>query len=219
MKRIYLHPLPLRIWHWIQVFVVIVLIGTGIYLRRHGIAGLKPHDPVLLWHGRVGYVMVLSTLFWFAYVLWSGNLRRHYGIGRKDLKGVPAQAHYYLVAIFSGGRNPFTATADAKYNPLQKLSYGAVMIVILPLLGITGLLYLDIPVVRQFLLAHDLVGPVGAVHLMCSYIVVLFLIVHLYMVTLGETVLSHTKAMITGYEEQSDGMEEDGATCGPERDA
>jgi len=215
MKRTYLHPLPLRIWHWLQACLVIILIMTGFYLRRHGIATLKPHDPVLQWHRLVGYSMVLSTLFWFAYTVWSGNLRRHYGIRKSDFKGIPAQARYYLFTIFSGGRNPFTATPDDKYNPLQRLSYDAVMFVFLPALGVTGLLYLDIPVVRHFLLTQKLVGLVGAVHLLFSYIVVLFLIVHLYLVTLGETVLSHTKAMICGYEERSDGMEEDTENLNP----
>ncbi len=210
MKRIYLHPLPLRIWHWINAGIVIVLIVTGFYLRQHGIAALKPHDPVLLWHKYLGFAMIIATVFWLLYIPWSGNLRRHYGIGRKDLKGISAQARYYLYSIFSGGENPFTATPDNKYNPLQKIAYDAVMFVFLPVLGVTGLLFLDIPLVRRYLLSENLMGLVGAVHVIFSYIVILFFIVHLYLVTLGETVFSHTKAMIYGYEELSDGMEVDG---------
>jgi thiosulfate reductase cytochrome b subunit len=210
MKRTYLHPLPLRIWHWIQAGIVFILIGTGIYLRMHGIAALRPHDPVLVWHRRMGLAMVASTLFWFAYTVWSGNLRRHYGLGRRDLGGMFAQTGYYLVTIFTGAKNPFRATADDKYNPLQKIAYDAVMFVFLPVLGVTGLLYLDIPAVRRYLLSHNLVGLVGAVHVFFSYMVVLFLIVHLYMTTLGDTVFSHTKAMILGYEETDHGAEEEG---------
>jgi thiosulfate reductase cytochrome b subunit len=209
MKGIYLHPLPLRIWHWINAGIVIVLIGTGIYLRLHGIAALEPHDPVLLWHKRMGLALVLSTVFWFVYTLSSGNLRRHYGIGKKDLKGMFAQANYYLFSIFTGGKNPFTATADDKYNPLQKTAYDAVMFIFLPVLGVTGLLYFDIPVVRRYLLSENLMGLVGALHVIFSYVVVLFLIAHLYLVTLGDTVFAHTKAMITGYEETDNGVKED----------
>ncbi len=40
MKRIYLHPLPLRIWHWANALMVILLIITGIQLRIPGIAAL-----------------------------------------------------------------------------------------------------------------------------------------------------------------------------------
>jgi thiosulfate reductase cytochrome b subunit len=187
-----------------------MLIVTGLYLRRHGIAALTPRDPVLLWHKYLGFAMIIATVFWIAYAVCSGNLRRHYGIGGKDLKGMFAQARYYLFSIFSGGMNPFMATAKDKYNPLQKAAYVAVMLIFLPVLGVTGLLFLDIPLVRRHVLSENLVGLVGAVHVAFSYIVVLFFIVHLYLVTLGDTVFSHTKAMITGFEESINGKEYDG---------
>ena len=213
MKRIYLHSLPLRIWHWINAGVIIMLIVTGLYLRRHGIAALNPRDPILLWHKYLGFAMIIATVFWIAYAVFSGNLRRHYGIGGKDIKGMSAQARYYLFSIFSGGENPFTATADDKYNPLQKIAYGAVMFILLPALGVTGLLFLDIPVVRQYLLSEHLMGIVGAVHVMLFYMVVLFLVVHVYMTTLGEPVFSHIRAMIVGYEERNNGIKEDEELC------
>jgi thiosulfate reductase cytochrome b subunit len=212
MKRTFLHPLPLRIWHWLHAVIVIILIFTGLYLRLHGIAALRPHDSVLLWHKRMGLAMLLSTIFWFVYTVWSGNLRRLYGIGKRDLAGMLAQANYYLFSIFTGGENPFKASADDKYNPLQKMAYDAVMFIFLPVLGFTGLLFLDIPVVRRYLLSENLLGLVGAVHVLFSYVIVLFLIVHLYLVTLGDTVFSHTRAMITGYEETDTGVKEEEGT-------
>jgi thiosulfate reductase cytochrome b subunit len=157
----------------------------------------------------MGLALVLSTIFWFVYTVWTGNLRRHYGIGKKDVTGMVAQARYYLFSIFSGEENPFKATADAKYNPLQKIAYDAVMFVFLPVLSFTGLLFVDIPAVRRYLLSENLMGLLDAIHLIFAYVVVLFLIIHLYMVTLGDTVFSYTKAMILGYEEQSDEMEDD----------
>ena len=48
MKRVYLHPLPLRIWHWVNALLVLVLLITGIQLRIPGIASLRPQDPALL---------------------------------------------------------------------------------------------------------------------------------------------------------------------------
>lgn len=203
-----LHPLPLRIWHWTNAGIFIILTGTGLYMRLHGISTLKPHDPVLQWHKYTGFAMIALIIFWFAHVLWSGNLRRHYAIGKRDVGGMKAQAHYYLFAIFSGGKNPFTPTAREKYNPLQKMAYGAVMVIFLPTLGITGFLFLDIPVLRDYLLSKNLVRLVDAFHVILSYMVFLFFIVHVYMATLGETAFSYTRAMIVGYEERSDGIED-----------
>ncbi|MFA6413007.1 MAG: cytochrome b/b6 domain-containing protein [Syntrophales bacterium] len=206
MMRIYLHPLPLRIWHWLNAFIVIMLIVTGLYLRLHGIAALKPHDPVLLWHKGMGLAMIIATLFWFIYNISSGNLRRHYGIKSRDIHGIFVQARFYLYSIFGGGENPFQASAADKYNPLQKIAYDAVMLIFLPVQALTGLLFMDIPPLRDYLLSVNLFGLLGAMHLIFAYLLVLYLIVHLYMATLGETVFSHTKAMIVGYEEQGHGI-------------
>jgi thiosulfate reductase cytochrome b subunit len=204
MKRICLHPLPLRLWHWINALFFVILAVTGLYLRKHGIASLHPHDPLLAWHRTIGYAAVAATVFWFVYNAAAGNLKRHYGMGKSDLAAVPAQVRYYVLSIFRGEKNPHRATAEKKYNPLQKIAYGAVMFVLLPVQAATGLLFADISVFRSAVIAGNLAGPLAAVHTLVAYLLVLYFIVHLYMATLGETFFSHTKAMITGCEEEAD---------------
>ena len=127
MKRIYLHPLPLRIWHWGNVLVVIVLFITGIQIRIPGIDSLRPQDPALLVHKYVGWAMAVFWFFWFVYNLASGNLRKHYLFRKRDFGGILKQAGFYLFSIFKGEENPFRPTPEEKFNPLQKLAYGAVM--------------------------------------------------------------------------------------------
>jgi thiosulfate reductase cytochrome b subunit len=127
VNRIYLHPLPLRIWHWTNAALVAVLLVTAIQIRIPGLASLRPQDPALLVHKYAGWAMVLSWIFWAAYSLLSGNLRRHYLLRKKDFGGIFNQAEFYLVSIFKGGENPFRPTPEEKFNPLQKLAYGAVM--------------------------------------------------------------------------------------------
>jgi thiosulfate reductase cytochrome b subunit len=39
---------------------------------------------------------------------------------------------------------------------------------------------------------------------LAAYVFVLYLVLHLYMATLGRTLSSHIKAMIVGYEEEPD---------------
>lgn len=206
--RIYLHPVLLRAWHWINALIVILLIVTGLYLRMRGIAAIQPHDPVLLWHKYLGLGMIATTLFWLVYRLTTENNRRHYMISRKDLKGIFVQGRYYFFSIFTGEENPFHASDSDKYNPLQKIAYGAVMLIFLPIQTLTGLCFMDIPILRPYLLQGSLIGLLGAVHALLAYLMVLFLIVHLYMTTFGDTVFSHTKAMITGYEERAQRVDE-----------
>ena len=44
----------------------------------------------------------------------------------------------------------------------------------------------------------------SALHLLSAFLILVFLIVHVYMTTTGDTPLSHIKTMITGYEEHQD---------------
>ncbi len=202
MKRTYLHPLPLRIWHWLNALLVVVLLITGAQLRIPGIASLRPNDPALMVHKYAGWAMAVSFVIWLVYGLVSDHLRRHYVMRRRDLKGVFSQARFYLFSIFRGEENPFLPSPEEKFNPLQKLAYGAIMGLLTPVLVVTGLLYSDILFFRKYILLWDIVGVLDAIHVIGAYVFALYLVVHVYMATLGRTAFSHIKAMIMGYEEE-----------------
>jgi thiosulfate reductase cytochrome b subunit len=210
MKRIHLHPLPLRVWHWVNALMVMILLITGIQLRIPGVASLRPHDPALLVHRYVGWAMVASCVFWLVYSLVSHSLARHYVIRRRDLKGIFRQVKFYLFSIFRGEENPFRPSPDEKFNPLQKLAYGAIMCIFAPFLAITGLALSDILFFRRYILLWNVVGALNAIHVIGAYVFALYLIIHIYMATLGPTAFFHIKAMIVGYEEEPDEAEGDG---------
>lgn len=202
MKRIYLHPLALRIWHWANALVVIVLLITGFQFRIPGIASLWPQSLSFGVHKWAGLAMSASWAFWLVYGLASGHLRRHYSIRRQDLPGIPGQARYYLISIFKGGKNPFRSSPEEKFNPLQKLAYGSIMGFFAPVMVVTGLLFIDAFSMRNPLLSLNAIKTVDAIHVTGLYVFALFLIVHIYMATLGPNMFTHIKAMITGYEEE-----------------
>ena len=83
------------------------------------------------------------------------------------------------------------------------------MCIVTPVLVVTGLLFSDIALVRTYILLWNIAKPLDAVHVIGAYLFVLYLVVHVYMATLGRTPFSHIKAMIVGYEE-----EPDAAGCG-----
>jgi thiosulfate reductase cytochrome b subunit len=209
VKKIYLHPLPLRIWHWVNALMVMVLIITGIELRIPGIAALPPNNTPLLVHKFAGWAMTVSFVVWLVYGLISGNLSRHFMIRRRDLKGVFRQAKFYLFSIFRGEENPFRPSPDEKFNPLQKLAYEAIMCIFTPVLVITGVLFSDILFLRKYILLLNGVKVLDAIHVMGTYVFVLYLVIHIYMSTLGRKATSHIKAMIVGYEEEPDEPEGD----------
>ncbi len=202
MKRIYLHPLPLRIWHWANALLVILLLITGVQLRISGVPSLGPRHPALWMHKYAGWAMVASCVFWLIYSLASRDLSRHYAVRARDFKGIFCQAKYYLISIFRGEENPFRPSPEQKFNPLQKMAYGSVMCIFTPILAVTGILCSNISFFRKYILLWDIVGVVNAVHVLCAYVFALYLVVHLYMATLGRTTFAHIKAMVTGYEEE-----------------
>jgi thiosulfate reductase cytochrome b subunit len=204
MKKIYLHPLPLRIWHWANALTVILLVITGIQLRIHGVPALRSNSPALLVHRVAGWSMAISFLFWLVYSVISDNLRRHYAIKSLDFKGAFRQARFYLFSMFRGEESPFQPSPDERFNPLQKLAYGAIMCVFTPALLATGVLFSDVPLLRKFVLRLNVMKGIDAIHVIGAYVFVLYLIVHLYMATLGRQTFSHIKAMIVGYEEEPD---------------
>jgi len=204
MKRIYLHSLPLRIWHWVNALTVILLLMTGIQFRVPGIAALWPHDPSFALHKWAGLALTASWVFWLVYGLASGHLSRHYVIRKKDLGGIFGQMKYYLVSLFKGGQNPFRPSPEEKFNPLQKLAYGSVMVVLAPMMVLTGLLFVNAFFMRDQLLSWNAVKVIDALHVTGLYLFALFLVIHVYMATLGPRVFTHIKAMIVGYEEEPD---------------
>jgi len=204
MKRIYLHPLPLRIWHWVNALVVILLLITGIALRIPGVATLPANSTALLLHRYLGWTMTVLSVFWLVYALKSGNLKRHYRVGKRDFKVTCRQAEFYLFSIFKGKENPFQPSPDEKFNPLQKLAYGTILFVFTPLILITGLLFSNILPFRKYILLFNVVKEVDAAHVIVAYVFALYLVIHIYMSTLGRNTFSHIKAMVVGYEEESD---------------
>ena len=214
MKKVFLHTLTIRIWHWINALIVITLMVTGIQLRAPGIEEFTRSMAPWLWipeysvavliHKYIGYAMALSFLFWFVYIMASGSFRTHYILRPADLPILGKQAFYYIIGVFQGSDNPFTPTEKGKFNPLQKIAYGSVMLVITPLIVVTGVLFSDIFLFRGVI---DWLGGIrllDALHVLASYLFLLNLIVHLYMCTMGHHIFDHIKAMILGFEEMPD---------------
>lgn len=204
MKRIYLYTLSIRIWHWTNAAIIILLSITGLQLRISDGDIFAGFGFVVVFHKYLGYALTLSFFFWFFYYLCTGGLAKHYLLKPRDIKGMVKQALYYLLGIFRGNPNPFRPSPDNKFNPLQKMAYFSVMVLFTPIVIITGILFSDIV---YFLPAINYIGGLhflDALHVVTGYVFVLYLMVHIYMATLGPTIFTHTKSMITGYEEEEE---------------
>ena len=209
MQKIYVHPLPVRIWHWINAASMLVLIFTGLQIRYAGTFDLMSFRNAVMVHNWVGFLLAANFLLWLFYYLFSDNIRMYQPELRPG-RYFPAmfkQIYFYSYGILRGEPNPHRVSEAQKFNPMQAMTYQIVMLLMLPLQFYTGLLLWD---VNRFADQIDLLGGVRVVstaHVLLTIAFLGFLLSHLYLITLGHTAGAHTKAMITGFEEVEEAPE------------
>jgi Ni/Fe-hydrogenase b-type cytochrome subunit len=202
-ERVYLHPLPVRIWHWLNALGFVLLIVTGFQIRYADLFSLMSFEAAIKLHNWTGFAVIANWFLWFAYYLFSERVTNYH----PDLNPVSffqryfRQAGYYSWGYFQGEERPHKVHPHDKFNPMQKLTYQFVMFISAPVTFLTGLMMWD---VQRFAGLIELVGGirvVNTVHVIMFILFVMFIFVHAYMGFLGPKLSSHFKEMFTGYEE------------------
>jgi len=202
MKPLYLYPLWIRLWHWTHVLLFIVLIISGASLHFAGDNDFLTFETAMLVHNLAG---IMLTLVWLVFFI--GNFvtenGKHYRLKFKGMMGrLIKQSYYYAIGIFKGDAHPFHVSTEMKFNTLQQLSYIAVMYGLMPILIITGLFFLFPAYLPDKLLGIDSLWVIAMAHLVVAYLLVLFMLAHLYIITTGETIFSNLQAMLTGWHKE-----------------
>jgi thiosulfate reductase cytochrome b subunit len=145
------------------------------------------------WHFAFAWLFVLNGLAYLIYTIASGHARR-------DLAPTRGELEHIGTSISEHVRFHFPKGEEAKrYNVLQKLAYLAVIFGLLPLAILSGLTMSPaLDAVFPFLL--DLFGgrqSARTVHFLCASGIVLFVLVHVFMV-LVSGVWNNLRSMITG---------------------
>jgi thiosulfate reductase cytochrome b subunit len=147
------------------------------------------------WHFFFAWCFVINGLVYLAYGIASGHLRRDLVPGRAEL----APRHIGQEIVDHARLRFPKGEAAKRYNVLQKLSYLAVVAVLLPLMLLTGLtMSPGINAAAPFLL--DLFGgrqSARTIHFITASLLVLFVVVHIVMVLLSG-VWNNLRSMITG---------------------
>lgn len=198
MTGFYLYPFWLRLWHWVNALLFLTLMVTGVSMH-YSLNWLVPFDTAVPVHNTCGMLLTASWLVFVAGNLWGGN-GKHYLINLRTLPGdLMAQVRYYLHGIFVGAPHPFHVTPEQKLNSLQTLSYIGVMFGLMPILILSGWSFLFSTALPETLFGVGTVWIIAMVHLATSWMLVLFLVVHVYIITTGTTPTSNLKAMVTGW--------------------
>lgn len=221
-QRIYRHRIMTRLWHWVNVLAVFVLIGSGLM-----ISNAHPHlywgqfganfDPAWLhpprfpgwitipseynlamarrWHLTFALLFAFNLAVFMIVSLLNGHILRDLRIRAAEIapRHLWADIGAHLRLRFHDPERP------AAYNILQKLAYVSVIFVALPLLVLTGLtLSPAMNAAWPWLL--DIFGgrqSARSIHFIACWAVMDFIVVHLLLVLLAGPV-NEIRSMITG---------------------
>ncbi|MBT4891271.1 MAG: cytochrome B [Rhodospirillales bacterium] len=199
-NRIYIFKGFERFWHWAQAALIMGMAATGFEI--HGTYTLLGFESAVFWHGTLAWTLIWLWIFAIFWHLTTGEWR-HYIPTTEKLISV---AMFYGLGIFKGEHHPYKPTQLRKHNPLQLLAYLGFKLFMAPLIWVTGILYLyinDWSAWNLGWLNWLSLELIANLHVAGAFLLIIFLVGHVYMTTMGHTVFAHIKAMITGWEEQS----------------
>lgn len=199
----YLYPVWVRLWHWLNAILCLMLIITGISMQYS-----DPSYPIIRFdwavaiHDYSGIMLTISYIMFVLGNLFTPNGRQYLFRLKSYYKNITRQARYYAFGIFKGEKPPFEITEDNKFNPLQRFSYVVIMYICIPVIIITGigLLYPEVLLVNIF--GNNSLHATDLVHVVFGFVVSIFMIVHIYFISVGKNPASNFASMFTGYHEK-----------------
>lgn len=196
VERIYVFKRFERFWHWAQATLIILMLITG--FEVHGAYSLFGFEQAVNYHSIFAWTLVGLWTFAIFWHFTTGEWKQYIPTTEKII----AMVRFYSVGIFKGAPHPFRPTVLRKHNPLQRLAYLGVLLLISPLLWLTGWFYLFYGSWQAWGLNNYLsLEWVAFFHTAGAFMMLAFLIGHVYLTTTGHTPTSHIRAMITGWEE------------------
>jgi thiosulfate reductase cytochrome b subunit len=145
------------------------------------------------WHFFFAWVFVINGLIYLIWSLSSGHLRRDLAPSGGELKHVGSSISEHLRLHFPKGEEA------KRYNVLQKLAYLVVVLVLLPLMLLTGLA-MSPGMDAGYPILLDMFGgrqSARTIHFVAASLIVLFVLVHVVMVLISG-VWNNLRSMITG---------------------
>ncbi len=200
MKKLYLYPVWLRFWHVLNALVMIVLILTGVSMQYSSREfSLIRFDIAVKLHNISGISLTVLFLVFLLGVMftWAGKF---YWMEYKGFwKRMYLQFRYYVYGIFRGETAPIPVSEDRKFNPIQHLSYNLIQFIAVPLVMITGwaLLFPEAIILNVF--GYSGILLTSLLHVIMGFVISIFLLIHLYFITVGHTLTSGLKSMLDGY--------------------
>lgn len=146
------------------------------------------------WHFLFAWAFVINGLIYLLYGIGSGQLRRRVIPDGDQLRHFGASIREHILLRFPKGEEA------RRYNVLQKLTYLVVVLVLLPMMLLTGL-GMSPGVNAAFPFILDVLGgrqSARALHFITVNLLVLFVIVHVLLVIVSG-LWNNMRSMVTGW--------------------
>jgi thiosulfate reductase cytochrome b subunit len=145
------------------------------------------------WHFFFAWLFLFNGLLYLLWSFWSGHLRRDLTPSEPELKHIGTSLWDHLRFRFPKGDEA------KRYNVLQKLAYLVVILVLLPLMLLSGL-GMSPGMDAAFPWLLDVMGgrqSARTIHFISASLIVLFFVVHIVMVLVSGA-WNNLRSMITG---------------------
>ena len=188
-----------RFWHWMQSALILFLAVTG--FEVHDSIHIFGYEKAVEFHRIASYAFLVLLVFAIFWHFTTDEWRQYI----PTFTNMKAQVRYYLIGIFKKEPHPTQKDKWQKLNPLQIMTYLGFKVLIVPVMVVSGLLYMFHKTinVNNVVIISDLeLGSIAYWHTFGAFVLVAFVIMHVYMTTTGETPTSNIKAMLTGFEEE-----------------
>jgi thiosulfate reductase cytochrome b subunit len=185
-----------RFSHWAQAILIVLLMITG--FEVNGAYTLLGYEEAAGHHRDLAWFLIGLWIFIIFWHFITGEWRQYIPTTDKLI----SVARYYSVGIFQAEvPHPYKKTRLAKHNPLQRLAYLSFNLMIAPVIWISGLLYMFYNDWAAIGIGDWSLAWVALIHAAAAFAMLAFFIGHVYMGFTGSPLMSHVKAMITGYDE------------------
>jgi thiosulfate reductase cytochrome b subunit len=201
LKKVYMYTVYERFWHWLQTFVIVLLLFTGLIIHRPDMFGIFSFRYVVLIHNILAALLVINAALSLFYHLVSGEIRQYIPRPYGFFNDAIVQVKYYLRGIFKGEAHPFEKVPQKKLNPLQQITYFGILNVLLPLQIITGALMWGVQQWPQIAGWFGGLPYLAPFHSLVAWIFAAFIVGHIYLTTTGHQPLTSIKAMMDGWED------------------
>jgi len=200
-ERVHMYDAYERLWHWLQAAAIMLLLFTGLIIHKPHFFGMFSFPYMVNVHNVLGFILLTNAVLSLFYHLASGEIRQYLPKPKGLFAKTMAQAMYYSQGIFAGKPHPLKKTKANKLNPLQQVTYLAILNILLPAQIITGVLIWGLQ--RWPHIAAELGGlpMLALVHTLVAWTFATFIVMHIYLTTTGHKPSAGIKSMISGWDD------------------